>query len=669
MKKLALLMAVMTSCAFGQGVFFNGNNTTSAKNVPPGAQAPVLTLPSSKVTVCGYPAIPEDNSATCTNTVQIFSDQILQHAITQPLTSDSQGRFGFWISPGTYSYSITTAGGSFVGTFPLSLTAGPQGVPGPAGVGCVPGNCVVTSPAGSQTVTQPVNTNFNVVTSGSGNLQHNGSAVIDSVTPAQTISGTLTTNGYCINSKGPYDARVCGNAKGDTAFPQCSINAGFAILTCSTGPTPFTVADVGKEMYVQGAGVSGATLQTSIAGFTDTTHVTLGSPASTTVSNATGMYGTDDTAALQAAFNTASFFSRPLYIPYGQYLHHGLKFTQSAITIYGDGRQHTFLRAMAVTNPGRINTISSVGIDISGTGNNTLRDMAIFTGNNGLFADIAPNINLYAARIGGTGVDFGIIHNIRDVWFQTGGPYNVYLYGYEQTTFEDCVFESFANPSLGNVTFAAQNTAGRASPYFNTLAAPVSMTKVSIYGAKTTFSGIGKMVVFDQGGAQGNYSISIRDAFIVMNGANGSFVSDTGGSPLKQLEFRTDYAEMNTCVTCKMFDISAPAWDWSMTNIQSYNTVGSFTSPQFNFANGILDSDLQIDQAGSVGGISLNASSCQGSTLHLGQPQPTANCTDWAMLTGVAVQSKFNNGITTTIVTGACTMNFIGGVLNSKSGC
>lgn len=209
MKKLILLLAVMTTCAFGQGVRFDGNNTTSAKNVPPGAQANVMTLPFSKVTVCSYPAVPVGGSV-CTNTAPIFTDQALTLPITQPFVSDSQGRFGFWIAPGLYSYSIQTAGGAFVGTFALSFNAqvGPQG---PGGIGCGAANCVVSSPAVTQTIVQPINTNLNVLTSGTGQLLVNGTPPVYALPiGSQALTQPVNTN-FTFNTSGTGSSIFNGN--------------------------------------------------------------------------------------------------------------------------------------------------------------------------------------------------------------------------------------------------------------------------------------------------------------------------------------------------------------------------------------------------------------------------------------------------------------------------
>jgi len=83
-----------------------------------------------------------------------------------------------------------------------------------------------------------------------------------------------------------------------------NITSGTAALNV-TGAA-FTAADVGKVIGVEGAGVSGAWLITTISSYTDATNVVLATNASTTVSSVfatklyNAFYGTDDTAALQA---------------------------------------------------------------------------------------------------------------------------------------------------------------------------------------------------------------------------------------------------------------------------------------------------------------------------------------------------------------------------------
>lgn len=96
-------------------------------------------------------------------------------------------------------------------------------------------------------------------------------------------------------------------ANGVDVVVTASITSGAAALT-ATGAA-FTVADIGKRIVVPGAGTAGAPLATTISGFTDATHVTLGANAATSLvaSSQQIAYGTDDAAALQAYANFCGY--------------------------------------------------------------------------------------------------------------------------------------------------------------------------------------------------------------------------------------------------------------------------------------------------------------------------------------------------------------------------
>lgn len=87
----------------------------------------------------------------------------------------------------------------------------------------------------------------------------------------------------------------------------------------------FTAGDVGKAIFIDGAGAAGATLVTTISAYVSATAVTLAANASTTVSGADGNYGTDDTAAINAALTYAGSLSitRPVFPEYGWVLDGG----------------------------------------------------------------------------------------------------------------------------------------------------------------------------------------------------------------------------------------------------------------------------------------------------------------------------------------------------------
>ncbi len=103
-------------------------------------------------------------------------------------------------------------------------------------------------------------------------------------------------------------------AYGATGNLNCVVDGAMnasAVLTSASGL--FTAADVGKTVVVKGALTSGVTsLVTTVASYQSATQVTLNAAA--TVSGGTGLqvvWGTDDTAAIQAAINAAIAYRSP----------------------------------------------------------------------------------------------------------------------------------------------------------------------------------------------------------------------------------------------------------------------------------------------------------------------------------------------------------------------
>ncbi len=80
--------------------------------------------------------------------------------------------------------------------------------------------------------------------------------------------------------------------------------------TLTSASASFSAADVGKAIIVKGAAATGVTsLVTTIASVTNATTAVLTVAATTTVSSAYVLYGTDDTAAIQAAINAADSYA------------------------------------------------------------------------------------------------------------------------------------------------------------------------------------------------------------------------------------------------------------------------------------------------------------------------------------------------------------------------
>ena len=159
---------------------------------------------------------------------------------------------------------------------------------------------------------------LNIAGSGGGG----GGFTVASLAEAQT--GTDNTKGMTplrvadVTAK-VYNVKAYG-AKGDGQRNNVGgITSGTSLLNSATAN--FVVGDIGKTVEIPGAGVAGAVLVTTITGRNSATQVSVGAIASTTVVNKVIWWGTDDTAAIQAAIN-ACFAARAttVYLPQGIYI-------------------------------------------------------------------------------------------------------------------------------------------------------------------------------------------------------------------------------------------------------------------------------------------------------------------------------------------------------------
>lgn len=85
--------------------------------------------------------------------------------------------------------------------------------------------------------------------------------------------------------------------------------------TFTSASSSFVTADIGKIISVHGAGVAGANLTTTIASINGSTSVELTANASTTVSSAVAIHGTNNSTALQAALDSG----KNVRLPVGRY--------------------------------------------------------------------------------------------------------------------------------------------------------------------------------------------------------------------------------------------------------------------------------------------------------------------------------------------------------------
>lgn len=164
--------------------------------------------------------------------------------------------------------------------------------------------------------------------SGVGSIGLSGSPLTGAVTISAGAGTSITQVGQNISigsntqvvSIKDYGAKCDGQfiSGQNGTGTNLTISSGSPNLFSSAGF--FTAADVNKSIWVPNAGAAGAGLSTTIQTVTDATHVVLAANASTTLSGVAAtnaapfVYGTDDTAAIQAAM-TATPVGGTLFIP------------------------------------------------------------------------------------------------------------------------------------------------------------------------------------------------------------------------------------------------------------------------------------------------------------------------------------------------------------------
>jgi hypothetical protein len=90
-------------------VRYDSSAWTAATNVPPGARAPVHTLPFAHVFIY--------STSVCTGVVApVFLDEAMTQQIQQPIRADALGRWGFWAPAYNYWYKVCTAEGTLCRT-------------------------------------------------------------------------------------------------------------------------------------------------------------------------------------------------------------------------------------------------------------------------------------------------------------------------------------------------------------------------------------------------------------------------------------------------------------------------------------------------------------------------------------------------------------------------
>ncbi len=171
------------------------------------------------------------------------------------------------------------------------------------------GDVAVNTATGAATIQPNAVTNSKIAAGTAGTAKGTVSGSITDALVSTLLNAACSVTPSTCQSVLGYSNILWYGAKCDTKIISSSntysITSGTNVLTTS-GSFTFSSADVGKSIWVPGAGVASAGLSTTISGFTNSTTVTLAANASTTITNLAAsqanpvIYGTNDTAAINA---------------------------------------------------------------------------------------------------------------------------------------------------------------------------------------------------------------------------------------------------------------------------------------------------------------------------------------------------------------------------------
>lgn len=141
-------------------------------------------------------------------------------------------------------------------------------------------------------------------------------------------------------------------AAGAYAVGGAVMTSGSAALTTLGAAAVFKASDVGKSIYVRGAGVAGADLRSTIATYLSPSSVTLANTASTSMSDRLMEFGVDCASAIQSALEDARASQVELSFGHGSYfIASGLSVTGDGTPIRwtGQGKYYTYIRAVSAS--------------------------------------------------------------------------------------------------------------------------------------------------------------------------------------------------------------------------------------------------------------------------------------------------------------------------------
>jgi Pectate lyase superfamily protein len=263
---------------------------------------------------------------------------------------------------------------------------------------------------------------------------------------------------------------------------------------------------------------------------------------------------TDDTAAIQAAFNAMPAGGKLLFPP-GAYKVTSLNFTaKSGWILQGVSGQvgQTQLNVPKILcSEATANTKNC--IDMSGDDHVTLRDLTI---NMGTSTSNYPKVGLLLSKLANISATYNTVDNV-DIWCPHGGI-GVYNFGGEIVNWDNLEISSEASDATTpctNMIISDKNTYGITSDY-QTLPSTVSMTNNQFFGGR--LDGSGTLLVFDVG-TGGISDINFFSTVFGGGPSTGAAIMDSpasSGGGLSDIHFYGIRWEDDAATNCQFIDIA-----------------------------------------------------------------------------------------------------------------
>lgn len=235
----ALLLFASASASFGQSAYrVDPSPVMTTFNCQTGALCPALLVPGSTVVVCSYPAcaapITTYTDGTAGTPCPSYAPVTLPGSLSCTGTTGNQGQFGFWVTSGTFMYSITPPNGSqtlYVFTAG-AITAGVSSLDGRTGAVSVIASDITSAAQDIQTTASPTFVDLNLTGTlaaasaaiGSGGLSSAGAIL---------ATGALSTGGNLVVLSG--DILAHGNTGVTSTAPCAQYIVGVCVLSGSGG--------------------------------------------------------------------------------------------------------------------------------------------------------------------------------------------------------------------------------------------------------------------------------------------------------------------------------------------------------------------------------------------------------------------------------------------------